>query len=160
MSGNKGGPLYGIGGVTLLTVLLVLCLTLFSVLAISSAQADFRLSQKHAAAVLAYYEAEGKAYEVMKLAETIWPSGSPQPSLSDFSDRLYAEYEAYVEQDGDGFMIYAEVLLENSQLLLLTLHLGPGRNQARWQVIQWLLLPPDQYIGDIAGLPLWMPEMS
>lgn len=51
----------GIGVITLITVLLVLCLTIFSILTYSSAQADMQLSQVNADAVSAYYKADCEA---------------------------------------------------------------------------------------------------
>lgn len=54
----------GVGVITLITVLLVLCLTIFSILTYSSAQADMRLSEVNAEAVAAYYDADAEAAEL------------------------------------------------------------------------------------------------
>lgn len=51
----------GVGVITIITVLLVLCLTIFSALTLSSARADQRLSQINADTVSAYYAADGEA---------------------------------------------------------------------------------------------------
>lgn len=54
----------GIGVITLITVLLVLCLTIFSILTYSSAKADLQLSQINADAVSTFYEADCEAAEL------------------------------------------------------------------------------------------------
>lgn len=54
----------GVGVITLIDVLLVLCLTIFSILTYSSARADLKLSQVNADAVTAYYAADSEAAEL------------------------------------------------------------------------------------------------
>lgn len=54
----------GVGVIAILTVLLVLSLTIFSALALSTAQADLRLSQTNADTVSAYYAADAQAARV------------------------------------------------------------------------------------------------
>lgn len=53
--------LIGIGVISVLTVLLVLCLSLFAALTLTSAKADLSLSQRNAQQVTAYYEADAQA---------------------------------------------------------------------------------------------------
>ena len=47
-----------VGGSSLLVIFAVLCLTVFALLALSTVQADGRLSQKTAQAVAEYYDAD------------------------------------------------------------------------------------------------------
>jgi hypothetical protein len=157
VSEKKSGVLYGIGGVTLLTVLLVLCLTLFSVLALSSAQADRRLSEKNAAMVTAYYEVDNMTVRMMSQAEQIWPAGDARPALSEFTSRLKPDFDVYIEPEGDGLLFSAEIPVMETQRLQLSLRLTSGMNQERWEVRSWRLLPPEQNEADIAFLHLWQP---
>ncbi|MCL1804792.1 MAG: hypothetical protein FWG28_02135 [Clostridiales bacterium] len=157
MSEKKGNPLYGIGGVTLLTVLLVLCLTLFSVLALSSAQADRRLSEKSAASVTAYYESENQILEMMRQIEGMWPAGHRRPQASDISVRLASKYDVWVDTEGDGLIIYTELPVMETQTLQVEAYIGPGGDGGRWEVRQWQLLPPEQDEGDMGFLILWEP---
>ena len=158
MNQRKAGPLYGIGGVTLLTVLLVLCLTLFAVLALSTAQADLRLSEKNARAVSAYYEAESQAFALIRQSGEIWPAGSGRPAPADFLAAFSSEVEAaWAELEGEGLLVSAEIPMQDGQLLQLAFHLKPGGQAERWEIRQWQLLPPAQDEGDIAYLPLHQP---
>lgn len=54
-----------VGAVSLLTIFAVLCLTVFSLLSVSTVQADERLSDKSFAAVTGYYEADCAAEEIL-----------------------------------------------------------------------------------------------
>lgn len=53
------------GGSILLTVVAVLCLVTFSLLALSAVQADIRLARRSHDAVAAYYEADCRAEEIL-----------------------------------------------------------------------------------------------
>lgn len=53
--------LIGVGVISVLTVLLVLCLSLFAALTLTSAKADLSLSQRNAQQVTAYYDADAQA---------------------------------------------------------------------------------------------------
>ena len=158
MSENKGGPLYGIGGVTLLTVLLVLCLTLFAVLALSSAQADLRLSEKNARTVTAYYTAEGKAYDLMRVAGELWPAGIRQPSADEFARGLPTELSANAERDGEAILVSVDIPVQDDSFLRVAFSLRDGADASRWEIRQWQLLPPPQDEADIAFLPVWIPS--
>lgn len=52
------------GGISLLAVFAVLCLTVFALLSISTVQANKRLSEASAKSVAAYYEADYKAQKI------------------------------------------------------------------------------------------------
>lgn len=65
-----------VGAVSLLTIFAVLCLTVFALLSLSTVQADTRLSDKSAAAVLGYYAADCAAEEILaQLREGSVPAG-------------------------------------------------------------------------------------
>lgn len=53
-----------VGASSLLVIFAVLCLTVFAMLSLSTVQADKRLSDRSAAAALAYYEADTAAEEI------------------------------------------------------------------------------------------------
>jgi hypothetical protein len=161
MSDKKGGPLFGIGGLTLLTVLLVLCLTMFSVLSFSAAQADGRLSRKNAAVVSAFYQADLRAVEMMWKAERVWLPGAPAPLYEHFGF-LEAEYGAWIDISDEGLMIFAEVPVYEGSYLWLSLFMNRGESgdaggAGRWVIYEWQVLPPDQDLGGMSTLPVWMP---
>ena len=62
MSGKQDAPI-GVGALTVLMVLLVLTLAVFSVLTYTSARADLALSTVNAETIAAYYAADAEAAE-------------------------------------------------------------------------------------------------
>ena len=65
-----------VGGSSLLVIFVVLCLTVFALLGLSSVQAEGRLSTTSAKSVRAYYEADCAAEEILaKLRQGIVPEG-------------------------------------------------------------------------------------
>lgn len=98
----------GVGVIAILTVLLVLCLTIFSVLSLSAAQADLRLSQTNADTVSAYYAADAQAAQ------------------------LYAAFAG-----GDDGQLEAEIPVNDTQVLSIRLVRGAdGAVQVEaWQLI-------------------------
>lgn len=54
-----------VGGSSLLVIFIVLCLTVFAMLGLSSVQADGRLSQASAEAISAYYSADCEAEVIL-----------------------------------------------------------------------------------------------
>ena len=54
-----------VGGSSLLVIFAVLCLTIFALLSLSTAQAGSRLSDESAQAVSAYYQADCQAEEIL-----------------------------------------------------------------------------------------------
>ena len=55
----------GTGGITIAMVFVVLCLTLFSLLSLSTAQAQWTLTQKSLDAVERYYSADSEAQRLL-----------------------------------------------------------------------------------------------
>lgn len=66
MSEHKNRAPFGVGIATILTVLLVLSLTIFAALSLSSARADYALSEIGAQTVAAYYKADAQAVRLYK----------------------------------------------------------------------------------------------
>lgn len=65
-----------VGGSSLLVIFIVLCLTVFAMLSLSSVQADGRLGMASAEAVRAYYVADCEAEEILaQLRQGIVPEG-------------------------------------------------------------------------------------
>ena len=58
---SSGGSLFGVGLITIITVLLVLTLSIFSALSLATARADLALSRINAKTVQAYYDADRTA---------------------------------------------------------------------------------------------------
>ena len=95
-----------VGGSSLLVIFAVLCLTVFALLSLSTAQAGSRLSARSAAAVTAYYDADLQAEETLaRLRAGELPDGvTEQDGVFSFtctvSDTQALEVSVRLEQDG------------------------------------------------------------
>jgi len=65
MARKHSFPAPAVGGSTLLVIFAVLCLTVFSLLSLSTVQADIRLADTAAQAVEEYYQANRQAHEIL-----------------------------------------------------------------------------------------------
>ena len=98
-----------VGGSSLLVIFAVLCLTVFALLAISTVQADDRLSRASVEAVTAYYEADCEAERVLaqlregKLVDGVYVGNNTYRYVIRVSDtqQLFAEVAVRGENDWD-----------------------------------------------------------
>lgn len=101
-----------VGGSSLLVIFAVLCLTVFALLALSTVQADGRLSQKTAQAVAEYYDADCRAEEI-------------------FARLRAGEVPEYVTQNG-GIYTYACPMSDTQRLCVKV-----RREENGWRVLCW-----------------------
>ena len=81
---KKQGSAIGIGAITVLNILLVIMLSIFSALTLSSARADMALSQRSADSVTAYYAADAEAVRLYReFSESSEPELETDISASD-----------------------------------------------------------------------------
>ena len=122
-----------VGGGSLLVIFAVLCLTVCSLLGLSTVQADGRLSEASAKAVAAYYAADCRAEEILarlrdgELPEGVTVSVTPE-----------GDTYAYDCPISDTQTLAAEVLMEDTAYTVL-----------RWQAVSTADWEPD------TGLELW-----
>lgn len=72
---KKQESAHGLGVISIFLIFAVLCLTVFATLAVSSARADLRLSQKNADYIKNYYAATARCAEFMRQANDAFLSG-------------------------------------------------------------------------------------
>lgn len=119
----------GVGVITVFTVLLVLTLSVFSALTLTSAKADLALSQTNAETVRAYYAADAKAAA------------------------LYGQFKAGTEEE-----LEAQIEISGTQALRLhLLREGGGVSILAWQavVLEDASIPEDDtlplFTGELPG---------
>ena len=164
MAGKKLSPLYGIGSVTLLTVLLVLCLTLFAVMALANAQADWRLSEKNATSVQAYYAADAQATQMLALLDTYAqqnPGHEEPPVLAaDLQQTLLqqipeaAAWNLSTTNEGEIVFLAAAIPVQENQTLEVELSLS-YQPRSLVRVERWQVTPHmEGFTGD-ESLPVY-----
>lgn len=129
MKNPSRSPAPSVGAASLLVIFTVLCLTIFSLLSLSTALADRRLSDAAADSVQAYYEADAAAEEIYA--------------------RLRAgEVPARVQVQGDTYAYTCPVSEKQQLQVLLQLE------NDTWTVLQWQLAVTNHESLD-ADLPVW-----
>jgi ABC-type phosphate transport system substrate-binding protein len=151
----------GIGVVTLFVVLLILCLTVFSVLTFASANADLRLSEKNSAMVQAYYAADNAATQISADVSAFWEAGAQRPSARAAAalEEKIAAYEgaeityAAVEsaEGGRAFLVSYGVFVDTLLTLEVTLSLPRA---GVCEVLSWRVMA-DEPSFEEEMLPVW-----
>jgi len=75
---NEQGRTVSIGGISILMVFVMLCLTTFGLLTLSTARAEMRLTQKNAQSVTQYYDVSARMQELLAQIDGILRGGEKQ----------------------------------------------------------------------------------
>lgn len=118
-----------IGGVSLLVVFAVLCLTIFALLGLTTVQADIRLASASAQAVTDYYAADCAAQEILARLRA-----------GELPDGVSAVGELYS---------YSCPISETLELQVEVQVSGPS-----YEVLRWTASPAAEWVID-DGLNLW-----
>ncbi|MCQ4864327.1 hypothetical protein [Pseudoflavonifractor phocaeensis] len=100
---RKNAPPVGIGVVTVFTVLLVLTLSVFSALTLTSARADLALSRTNARTVSAYYAADAEAAALYEE----FAAGTEVELVADVPMTERQSLHIHLVREGDGVKILA-----------------------------------------------------
>lgn len=164
MKKQNGRGRVQIGTSSLLLIFTVLCLIIFSVLSLSSAEADHKLAVKNELYVSAYYEADGEAEEMLRHIDRILLSAA-EDSRTDgsgeagFAARLQEEY-------GDGYsqgVISCQVTINEQQYLLIELLVKPYEQirsgERSFAVKTWVAQNKEDYEIE-TDMPVWNGDWS
>lgn len=87
---KRNNQVVNIGTASMLVILIGMCFTVLSALAISSADSDFRLSEKQAEHTRAYYDASNEAVEILNSRKMEDENTSFEVEIND-SQKLFVE---------------------------------------------------------------------
>ena len=125
------GPGVNIGTASLVMVFSVLCLTVFAVLALLTARSELKLSRSLADSIDRYYEADGRAVEIVNLLA----EGAQLPEVT-------------VTGDGDESVYSFTVGIDAHRQLNVLL-------DAEYRIISWQADSVSDWTPD-AGMDLWI----
>ncbi|MGL4738271.1 MAG: hypothetical protein ACRCW2_12550 [Cellulosilyticaceae bacterium] len=140
----------GIGSLSMVTLFVVLCLTIFAILALITVDRDYKLTQKTTQSVLDFYEADAAAEQKLATIDAVLIAAQRQGMalaneghLAQVVEQL--EQLAKVERLGQGaswkLRISYEEPLQTHQVLVVVLEVVPGEWEAatRYHIIEWAL---------------------
>ena len=96
-----------IGGISVLMVFVMLCLTTFGLLTLATARAEMRLTEKNAQSVTAYYASSSRMQEILAQIDGIVKGGGQ--SREAMLDEIAHIEGVQVSRDGDGAVVEAGV---------------------------------------------------
>lgn len=122
-----------LGGSSLLVIFGVLCLTVFSLLTLSAAQAEKRLSDSAASACSAYYEADSQAEEIFALLRAGQVPSQVRQTGNLFSYSIpiteYQSLQVQLQKEEDWQVLSWQAVVSSYPAIDETLHLWSGSNQ-------------------------------
>lgn len=151
MSDKKSGGNANIGTSSLILIFIVLCLTIFGLLSLSSAGSEWNLAKKNMESVKGYYEADSMAVEFAAMVEEALSQCG-----ADASDAQYAQFvrehlgEFYREDENT---VETDVEMPYGQRLHVTLALD-RRENAGYQILTWNVYHSEDYEID-RSMPVW-----
>lgn len=136
-SKNKSNGFPNIGLSSLLIVFLILCLTTFALLALSTAKSDNTLSEKLADHRTDYYAASSQAEEILAQIDAILEQKQNQSLAgADFSNIDNTSISINTEENLD--VLSYSVPMKNGQLLSVKLQItGPEESEHYYKILEW-----------------------
>lgn len=152
MDDKQSGGRANIGTSSLILIFIILCLTIFGLLSLSSAGSDWKLAQKNAQSIKGYYEADSQAVEFAamvekELLECALAASTEEAYWHMIKDRLgdyYNEAANTIQTDMD--MLYGQKLHVELEI---------NREEAAgYRILAWNVYQSEDYEID-RSMPVW-----
>ncbi len=106
----------GIGGPSIIMIFVILCLATLGALSLTTANADWKLTEKAADAVTAYYSADSKAEEALASMDADLKAGNP-PEADSFTFPVSKTQDLImkIQSDGTNYTVVSRKLVPKSQ---------------------------------------------
>lgn len=131
MADNKT-PKISIGITSMTVIMCVLCLTVFSVLTLSTALSERDFSKTRAAATREYYDAESDASTLINKMYTTWKNGGDLKTFSAHNE---------IEVEGDNYCFQKKI--DDGQALHVVVRFKDDMEIINWQVVSTGEWTPD-----------------
>ena len=143
---NEKSPGFNVGSASIIMVFAVLCLTIFSVLSVMTANSDLKLSNRAKKSIEDYYNAEYVAEtKVLEIRDKLKEDGSPYGLLSSIDG-------IKIEKQGNADAIHFIQKVDEKRDIHVTLICSADKKLA---ISEWKLLPNDEWNPD-AGVEVWL----
>ncbi len=130
MVNEKRSPKISIGIVSMVVILTVLCLTIFSVITLGTAINEKQLAEKSARAIENYYQAETYCSEIANNIGKLWKENKSSFQLQDFAKENNVDCQ--LEKNEIYFSYWCPI--DESQALFVTISVGDTFSIERWSV--------------------------
>ena len=146
-----------LGTSSLVLIFTVLCLVVFSTLSLASSKADQKLAEKNQRSVSDYYEADGKAEEILKtINESVLSFAKQSTNATQFQKLVHEKYGSKYEVEKNRLNYAVEV--NHDQVIMVCLQLfnfdQVKDNQKSYNIVSWIVQNKVDYEVD-DSIPVW-----
>lgn len=151
MNERSSGGRVNIGTSSLILIFIILCLTIFGLLSLSSAESDWKLAQKNAEAVKGYYEADSKAVEFTAMVEGVLSECSREADDEAYLQMVKKELGSFYQEETG--TVQADIRMPYDQMLHVELEIN-REEEAGYEILAWNVCHFVDYDID-RSMPVW-----
>jgi hypothetical protein len=130
-----------IGSSSLILIFIVLCLATFGLLSLGNARGDELLSARNAAAVKAYYQADGQGEEFVRMVDQALREADREKDPSEAKKQVLEAVGDYYQEDSGRFL--TDIPMDAGQALRVELTVDWQERSA--QVASWKVYIQEEY---------------
>lgn len=135
-------PFLGIGAASIVLVLAVVCLSVFAVLTLSSAQGDYALSKKNLDRTTSYYQASNAVNEKAgQIEEKLWKIYRKSKNKKDYMKRVnkrISKMEGVTYHKNKKTIEFQQKITEKQQISVkLKVYYPKKKKDTCYEVIEW-----------------------
>lgn len=142
-----------IGSSSLILIAIILCLVTFGFLSVSTSKSSWKLAEKNANAVKAFYRADAQGEAFLQTADrtaaAIWcETADVQDRKAKLKEQLK---DFYIEESG---VFQTDIPMNFDQVLHIELQFD---DQGQYQILNWMVYNQDIFEID-DSIPVWLGE--
>lgn len=151
MNEKPSGGRINIGTSSLILIFIILCLTVFGLLSLSSAGSDWRLAQKNAESVRGYYEADSQAVEFVAMVEEALSRSSQAAGDEEYRQLVKEELGSFYQEETG--VVRTDIKMLYGQMLRIELEID-RKEEAGYRILAWNVYHSVDYEID-QSIPVW-----
>ena len=151
MNEKQSGGRVSIGTSSLILIFIILSLTVFGLLSLSSAGSDWKLAQKNAEAVKGYYEADSLAVEFAAMVEEVLSRYSRQTDDEEYLRLVKEELGSFFQEETN--IVRTDIEMLYGQMLHVELEIY-REEEAGYRILCWNVYHSVDYEID-QSIPVW-----
>lgn len=142
-----------IGTTSLILIFVILCLSAFGLLSLSSAKGDLNLAEKNAKAVQIYYEADAAGEAFVQMVHQVFQEAKKQNLTGSRRDEYLKERLGSYCRDG---LVQTDIEMKFGQALHIELQ---PEGEEGYRIQSWNVYNREDYEID-RSMPVWTGELS
>ncbi len=151
MNEKQRGGRANIGTSSLILIFIILCLTIFGLLSLSSASSDWKLARKNAESVKGYYKADGQAVEFVAMVEEALSRCSQADDEEEYLRLAKEELGSFCQEETG--IVQTDIEMPYGQMLHIELEID-RQEESGYRILAWKVYHSVDYEID-RSIPVW-----